>query len=71
MEGRAAALESRGTLPGTPADMPTAIEDNNFMEVDSDSDESDDIQEDIARFREERKATRTLYQYRREDDDTL
>ena len=54
-------------------DMPgaAAVANNETMEVDSEDFEDDDIQEDIERFRQERKATRTLYHQRRADDDTM
>ena len=61
--------EQPGHERGEVSERPSPIDDENVMEVDSASDEDDDIQGDIERFRQER--ARTLYHLRRGDDDTM
>ncbi|KAG0648238.1 Velvet complex subunit LAE1 [Hyphodiscus hymeniophilus] len=64
--------EREGRLPFTERPKtPEATDDSLTIEVDSGSEDGDDIQEDIERFRLEREATRTLYHERRADNDTL
>lgn len=62
-----------GKLPAEPAaDVPLAVDVDDAMEVDSDREVSDDITQDIERFRQERaNLARTLYHQRRADDDTM
>lgn len=56
---------------GPAADIPLSADDDDGMEVDTDSDAGDDMQQGLKRFRQEREAARTLFHYRRADDDTM
>lgn len=60
-------------LPAPPAaGIPLAVDVNDFMEIDTENEARDDIEQDIERFRHERaNAARTLYHQRRADDDTM
>jgi hypothetical protein len=77
MEEGQAGHEIGGKLPDKQpappaADIPLGVDADEPMEVDSESDGHDDIEQDIARFRIERaNAARTLYHYPRADNDTM
>jgi hypothetical protein len=60
-------------LPASPAAIPPLVVDtDDSMEVDSENEAGDNIEQDIERFRTERaNAARTLYHQRRADDDTM
>ena len=77
MEEGQARHEMRGKVPDKPSappatDVPLAFDADESMEVDSESEPHDDIEQDIARFRFERaNAAQTLYHYPRADNDTM
>ena len=60
-------------LPVSPGAIPPLVVDtNDSMEVDSENEVGDDIEQDIERFRTQRaNNARTVYHQRRADDDTM